>query len=131
MHLLRRTILIIISLVVLIFLSTPSTILSAVKRIDYLSITDAHWVKHVPIVGNTIATYLPPLMILAINQILLVMIDLIAVIEQHHSHSNFQASIFVKAVIYLVLNMLFIPAITLSSSESVFKYIYEKHFNFQ
>jgi hypothetical protein len=43
------------------------------------------------------------------------MIDYFAFWEKRITHSNYQFSIFNKAYIYLVLNMLVIPAVTLTA----------------
>jgi hypothetical protein len=66
----RRLFLLLISLVVVIFFSTPSSILAAMKRVDILNITETSegFVKHyIPIVGNSIITYFPPLMVILVN----------------------------------------------------------------
>lgn len=66
----RRFILLIISLFIIVFFSTPSAILAAVKWVDILRLTETSegFVKHyIPIVGNSIITYFPPLMVMLVN----------------------------------------------------------------
>lgn len=87
-------------------------------------------VKHyIPVVGNSIVRYLPPLMVLLVNQILLLLIDYVASVEKHYSHSHYQESIFIKALIYLNINMLVVPAFSIRSAESMMLLIAEKNFN--
>ena len=101
------------------------------RRVDVLKVTDtgSQWVNYIPLVGDSIAQYLPPLMVLAVNQILLVMIDIVALWERHHSHSHYQASIFTKSVIYLSINMILIPAVSMRSTETVLVLLAEKGFS--
>lgn len=65
-----------------------------------------------------IATLLPPLVIIFINNILLYMIDYMAYYEKRATHSKYQESIFSKCYIYLMFNMLIIPAVTISSNQA-------------
>lgn len=70
LHYWRWFFLLLISAFVIIFFSTPSAILAAVKRVDILNITETSegFVKHyIPIVGKSIATYFPPLMVMLVN----------------------------------------------------------------
>jgi len=54
--------------------------------------------------------------VLLTNVILLLLIDHTAVMEKHSSHSQFQGAIFKKAVIYLYLNMLIFPSLSLKNT---------------
>jgi len=58
----------------------------------------------------------PPLCVISINVILLFLIDFAALFEFQETHSLYQMSVFTKTLIYLTLNMLIIPALTLSNS---------------
>lgn len=57
-----------------------------------------------------------PLIVLLTNVILLLLIDHSAVIEKHSSHSQFQRAILKKAVVYLYLNMLVFPSLSLKNT---------------
>lgn len=59
------------------------------------------------------------------------MFDYFAFWEKRVTHSKYQFSIFNKAYIYLTLNMLVIPAVTLTtqSQRSVLKVIAENDYN--
>ena len=131
MYFWRRFFLLIICFFVVIFLSTASAILAALKHVDVLNLSETgqDWVQYIPWVGDSIVQYLGPLLVLFVNLIVLVMIDIVALFERHHSHSNYQASIFIKAVIYLSINMIVVPAISIRSAESVILLLADNGYN--
>ena len=55
-------------------------------------------------------------MILLINILLLVIIDFICVFETYETHSLYQGAVYNKSFLYLILNMLVIPALTLNGT---------------
>ena len=57
------------------------------------------------------------------------MIDIVALLEKHHCHSNYHRSIFTKAMVYLNINMLLIPAISIRSTESILYLFASKNYN--
>jgi hypothetical protein len=124
----RRVALHAISIFVVIFLTTPSVVLATLKRLDVLKLHELDLQSYVPF-GDYLSTYLPPLLILGVNLIILLLIDAVAVLEKHQSHSDYQASVFVKAVIYLNLNMLIIPAVSFGKADSLFKLIIDKNYD--
>jgi hypothetical protein len=62
-----------------------------------------------------------PLCIILINSCLLVLIDMMCLLENFETHSLYQRAVLRKSIVYLSLNMLFIPAISLSSSFGAMK----------
>lgn len=68
-------------------------------------------------------------MIIGINQILLFLIDIASVFERQETHSHYQLSVFTKSAIYLTLNTLIIPALTLTSQDSIINIIFKKQFD--
>jgi hypothetical protein len=68
---------------------------------------------------------LPPLVILGINQIILLLIDLSSIAERHETHSLYQLSVYTKSAIYLNLNMLIIPGLTLTTSTPLIDIIFD------
>ena len=117
-------------LMVVLFLSTPAAIYSSLKMLQLFTFMDVNtsfdrdswW-------GHFMVTFLPPLVIIFINNCLLYMIDYSAYWEKRVTHSKYQFSIFNKAYIYLALNMLIIPAVTITSQKSVLKVFQENHYN--
>lgn len=61
-----------VSVLAVLFLSTPSVILATLKRLDILKIHELELGDYVPF-GETISTYLPPLLILGVNLIILIL----------------------------------------------------------
>jgi hypothetical protein len=124
----RRFGLMVVCIFIVFFLTTPTVILATIKRLDILKLHEFQFQDYIPF-GDQISTYLPPLLILLVNQIILLLIDAIAILEKHQSHSDFQASVFIKSVIYLNLNMLIIPAVSFGKADSLFKLIIDKNYD--
>lgn len=123
----RRLVLHILTIIVILFISTPTAMLSTLKQIDLFGFLNFEWTENIP-GGNFIKANLSPLIILMINQIILFLIDLAALVERHETHSLYQISVYTKSVIYLNLNMLIIPGLTLTTSTPLINVIFEKQF---
>ena len=78
--------------------------------------------------------YIPPLVILLLNQLLIMLIDyagifennlfnksFVAYMEKHSTYSLFQISIFRKSMFYLMLNMVIIPGLTIATAGNIIK----------
>ena len=65
----RRFLILIVSFMIMLLLSTPSTILSVIQHADILNIGEASlsWIRYIPFIGDPILQYLPPLLVLMIN----------------------------------------------------------------
>lgn len=101
--------------------------LSTLKQFDFVGFLNFEWTENLP-GGNFIKANIPPLVILFINQIILFLIDLSALVERHETHSLYQLSVYTKSVIYLNLNMLIIPGLTLTTSTPLINIILKKQF---
>jgi hypothetical protein len=88
---------------------------SQLRSMDYFSVLEFKWIKSLPF-GYIFKTYIPPLIIIMLNLILLNLIDMLANFESHYTHSRYQLSVFVKAFLYMMLNLFIIPAITLTAT---------------
>lgn len=93
-----------------------------------LKIHEFDFANYIPF-GEVMMTYLPPLLILFINQIILLLIDMVSLLEKHQSHSDFQSAVFIKSVIYLNLNMLLIPSVSFGKADSLFKLMIDKNYD--
>eukprot|EP00347_Sterkiella_histriomuscorum_P002304 403368673 len=124
----RRLFLHLIGILIVLFISTPTAMLSTLRQVDIFGIFDFTWADNLP-QGSFLKSHLPPLVILGINQILLLLIDLTSLVEKHETHSLYQIAIYTKSVIYLNLNMLVIPALTLTTSEPFINIIFSKKFD--
>ena len=126
----RRVLLNVLAFFTLVFLSTPTAVVSALRKVDFLKLFDFDWTEKLPY-GQLLHNVLPALTILLINQILLLLIDFVAILERQISHSRFQSSIFGMAVVYLNLNMLVIPGISLTTAKSFYKLVSSEHYRFK
>jgi hypothetical protein len=111
----------ILGLGVVLFLSTPAAIYSSLKMMQFFRFLDVTTFDKDSFFGNFISIFLPPLVIITINNILLYGIDYSAYWEKRLTHSKYQYSIFSKCYVYLILNMVVIPAVTLTSQKSILK----------
>ena len=111
---------------VLIFLTTPTVMYSALKHIiikenneqvhDYRNAT----------------SLIAPLVIITLNQLIVMIIDTIGQFENHYTHSRMQYSIFKNTFFYFILNMLIIPGITLTTATSLYGVLFNgKTFSFE
>ncbi len=78
----RRLILYFLGLFIIVFISTPTAILSTIQYVDLFGVFDFTWFENLPF-GNVLKSHAPPLVILGINQILLQLIDIASTIERH------------------------------------------------
>ena len=123
----RRLFLHTLTIVTILFISTPTAMLSTLKQIDIFGVLNFDWAAGLPM-GNFLKANLPPLVILGINQIILFLIDVSALLERHETHSLYQLSVYAKSVIYLNLNMLIIPGLTLTTSTPLINILFSKQF---
>ena len=122
----RRMGLLMLSIMILLFLSTPAALLAAIKSAVGV---EANWIQNLPGPLSGIAqAYLPSIFIVLLNQVLLLLIDISAYMERHYSHTAVQSSIFHKALVYLTLNMLIIPGFTIAASKSFINLLSDKEF---
>jgi hypothetical protein len=122
----RRLGLLILSILILLFLSTPAALLAAIKSAVGV---EGNWTGNLPgPMSNIAQAYLPSIFIVLLNQVLLLLIDISAYMERHYSHSEVQSSIFHKALVYLTLNMLIIPGFTIAASQSFIGLLNDKEF---
>lgn len=82
----RRLFLHLICFVVVLFISTPTAMLSTIQYVDVFGLFDFRWFESLPM-GPFLKSHIPPLVILGINQVLLFLIDIVALAERHETHS--------------------------------------------
>lgn len=81
-----------IGLAVVLFLSTPAAIYSSLKMnqfFKFLDVSDEGVYNKETLWGTFMTTFLPPLVILSINNCLLIMIDYSAYWEKRATHSTY------------------------------------------
>ena len=117
LFLFRRLILYIIGVLIIVFISSPTVLFANIKAMDKTHFWDFEWVEDLP-AGDLLKNHAAPTIIILINLVLLLIIDWVCIIEAHETHSLYQEAVYTKSVIYLILNMLVIPALTLNGSGS-------------
>jgi Late exocytosis, associated with Golgi transport/Calcium-dependent channel, 7TM region, putative phosphate len=121
----RRLGLLILSVLILLFLSTPAALLAALES----AVSDVSWAESLPgPLASVAQAYLPSIFIVMLNQLLLLLIDISAYMEKYYSHTEVQSSILHKAVVYLTLNMLVIPGLTIAAAKSFVTILSDREF---
>ena len=105
----------ILGILIIVFVSSPTVIFANIKAQDKTHFWDFDWVEDLP-AGNILKNHAAPTIIILINLVLLIIIDFACILEAYETHSLYQEAMLSKSFVYLVLNMLIIPALTLSSS---------------
>lgn len=99
-------------------MSTPAVVFKTLQSLSEKHL-DLEFIQKIPYIEYFSSVW-PTLIILCINMALILLIDHSAVLEKRSAHSTFQSSIFNKAVIYLHLNMVFFPFLSLQG-QPIFK----------
>lgn len=104
----------IIGIFLILFVSTPAVIFQTLKSIsqDHINLEILYYIPFV----ESYSKYIPTLIVLVINLLLLILIDQAALAESNASHYKYQSSVFGKAVIYLHLNMVLFPFLGLQEA---------------
>lgn len=123
----RRIFLNLLMLLILIFFTTPASLVGTLQKYDYFKVLEFDWVIKIPY-GYLIVTYLMPLVIISINLGLIILIDYIARFEKHYTHSNYHYAVFGKSFAYMLLNFLIIPGLALTA-ESLFTIVKSNYKN--
>lgn len=113
LFIIRRAILSAIGILIIVFGTSPAVIAANVEVIQKytgLSKFIQYWLA-----GNFISKYISPLITILVNQMLLLLIDWASMLESYSAHSFYQRAIFIKSVVYLSLNMMVVPALSLNS----------------
>lgn len=75
LYILRRVLIFFISILILVFLTTPTSFFLTLKSINIISdIISFKWMEILPY-GNIIRQYFPPIIILGINAVLILLIE--------------------------------------------------------
>ncbi|CAI2383929.1 unnamed protein product [Moneuplotes crassus] len=110
-YFLRKYLWNILGIILILFVSTPAVFFHTLKNIAEENL-NFRLLEYLPFVEHY-SQYIPTLIILLINLILLVLIDKVALMERHSFHHNYQKSVYNKAAIYLHLNMVLFPFLSL------------------
>lgn len=84
---LLRVIIFIVSIVMVIFLSSPAALLASLKKIDPTELSSMEWTKDMGPTGKALQKSIPPLVIISINFIIITVLDYASVLESYDTHS--------------------------------------------
>ena len=65
--------------------------------------------------GRYLRKSLPPLLVITINTVIILLLDYTSVLESYDCHSSYQNTVYLKTVIYMIINLFVIPVLTLSN----------------
>jgi len=126
-----RFFLFIISIVLIIFLSSPAVMVAHLTEFDSLSWLSFGWAEDEGYIGKILKRSGPSSVVIVVNTIIIVLLDYAALIESYDCHSAYQNTVYMKTVIYTNLNMFIIPVITMSSGgSSLYDLFITNNFNF-
>lgn len=106
----------ILIIIVIFFVSTPTVMYTTIKSV--ILPDDIENSKNSVI--NQLNSFVSPIIILTLNQLLIVLIDVIGRFEKNYTHSRMQFSIFKNTFIYFIFNMLIIPGISMTTATSIY-----------
>lgn len=123
LYICRRLFLNLAAVLILLFLSTPTVrplsrpqvIFSTIGKLLSRHSNVTEWLNELPYIAF-LQDFLGPLLIIGLNLFLLLLIGYSANLERHSTYSAYHYSVFNKSLLYLALNMLVIPALTLATA---------------
>ena len=106
-----QLLLLIVSTLTLLFLTTPTALINVASGSSQMkSALSFGWVQTLPaFLASLLRSVLPPLLVVAINQILLLIIEKVVSLEGHHRFSFYQKGLLQTVFIYFLFNMLIVP----------------------
>lgn len=120
----------IVCLLAILFLSSPAVMLSRLQTIDPTEFLKFGWSNDFGWLSPYLQRSLPPTFVLLINALVLLLLDYASVMESYDSHSAYQASVYVKTVVYMSLNMFVIPVLTISGgSKTLYELLISTHWS--
>ncbi|KAL4480069.1 hypothetical protein ABPG74_020585 [Tetrahymena malaccensis] len=118
----RRILINIFFLFMLLFFSTPAAIFAFIQKYFRIDFFQFGWTEYIPKpFGPLLKLYLPALVIVMLNQVVILFIDLVTYQEKFQRHSIFQISIFRKYYLYLIFNVVIVPAFFMASQDSLYE----------
>ncbi|EAR92029.2 transmembrane protein, putative (macronuclear) [Tetrahymena thermophila SB210] len=118
----RRILINIFFIFMLLFFSTPAAIFAFIQKYFRIDFFQFGWTDYIPKpFGPLLKLYLPALVIVMLNQVVILFIDLVTYQEKFQRHSVFQISIFRKYYLYLIFNVVIVPAFFMASQDSLYE----------
>ena len=122
----RRALFNIFGILVLLFLSIPTIILSHFSSFQSLQEFNVQYIDRIPY-SSMFKDYIPPLLIICLNQLLLLLIHQSIYLENHSTYSDYHYAVLGKSLIYFGLNLFLIPSISVATVDSIYSLIYNRN----
>ena len=126
-----KVLLYVLIVVIFLFISTPNAILQSVAELmkkDKLKRLGWSIAPEDAQMWSDIWMTLVPLVTLGINALLLILLDFFAYWQHYSTHSSCQKFIFRNSFLYMLINMLIIPGLSLSTANSIYKAFKKRDF---
>jgi len=123
---LMKLLLTLLAIIVLIFLTTPASMINLVLRDNEAKdATNLEWVDRLPdSLKYLFRSLAPTLLVIAINELLILIISSIVDMEKHHRFSTHQGRLLSLLFVYLLMNMLIVPGLAASAVTNLFDIIH-------
>jgi len=118
-----------LAVLLMIFFTTPASLISILGLTEIINA-----ITNIPEPGdfsNLLEKNLSPLFILLINQILLYVINRLAFLKRHIMISKTQLTIFNACFVYMIFNNFIIPALSMTTVESIFSFLSDESTNME
>lgn len=119
----KKILLTTLSISILVFLTTPTSLLHIMSHND--SVNDAislSWTKSLPFgAGFMVKEFLPPLLVISINSVLIFFIHLLTGWENHNRFSSYQRSLLTRCFVYFIFNMLIVPGFAAAAFSNLYE----------
>lgn len=114
----------VLSIVVLLFLTTPAALLNVVSQSSQLKyFLSMSWIDQSSQFNQfLVKNLIPTLLVLAINELLLYIINLIVDARRHERFSTHQLGVFRLVFVYFLFNMLLIPGIAANVINNAYEF---------
>lgn len=114
-----------LSIIVLLFLTTPAALLNVVSQSSSLKyFLSMSWIDQTSTFNQfLVKTLIPSLIVLGINELLLAIINLLVECKRKQRYSKHQRSIMSYTFVYFLFNMLLIPGVAANVINNAYEFI--------
>jgi len=121
---LKRIGLFIVSILILIFATTPTSLVELLSgnTINFRNASYMVWVENSPsYIKVVFKAVFPALVVIWVNQILLYIIYVLVNFESHHRYSTYQISTLTKTFWYFLMNMIIMPGFAVVAFSNIYE----------
>lgn len=115
-----------LAIVFMIFFTTPASLITVFGLTEIITAINESDTRNPGVFSNVFEKNLSALLILLINQLLVYIINSLARMRRHIQVSKTQIAIFNYCFIYMLFNSFIIPALSMTTVESIFAFLSEE-----